>query len=76
MALLLLLTAKKIAVGNSKLMRKIGVACQECHKVGTVVHVAIDGEYSGHILIADVLKPNAKKAIEALHRAVSRIQLC
>lgn len=41
---------KKIAVGNSKLMRKIGVACQECHKVGTVVHVAIDGEYSGHIL--------------------------
>ena len=60
---------KKIAVGNSKLMRKIGVACQECHKVGTVVHVAIDGEYSGHILIADVLKPNAKNAIEALHRA-------
>ena len=60
---------KKIAVGNSKLMWKIGVACQECHKVGTVVHVAIDGEYSGHILIADVLKPNAKKAIEALHRA-------
>ena len=60
---------KKIAVGNSKLMRKIGVACQECHKVGTVVHVAIDGEYSGHILIADVLKPNSKKAIEALHRA-------
>ena len=60
---------KKIAVGNSKLMRKIGVACQECHKVGTVVHVAIDGEYSGHLLIADVLKPNAKKAIEALHRA-------
>ncbi len=60
---------KKIAVGNSKLMRKIGVACQECHKVGTVVHVAIDGEYSGHILIADVLKPNAKKAIETLHRA-------
>lgn len=60
---------KKIAVGNSKLMRKIGVMCQECHKVGTVVHVAIDGEYSGHILIADVLKPNAKKAIEALHRA-------
>ena len=60
---------KKIAVGNSKLMRKIGVACQECHKVGTVVHVAIDAEYSGHILIADVLKPNAKKAIEALHRA-------
>ena len=60
---------KKIAVGNSKLMRKIGVACQECHKVVTVVHVAIDGEYSGHILIADVLKPNAKKAIEALHRA-------
>lgn len=60
---------KKIAVGNSKLMRNIGVTCQECHKVGTVVHVAIDGEYSGHILIADVLKPNAKKAIEALHRA-------
>ena len=60
---------KKIAVGNSKLMRNIGVTCQECHKVGTVVHVAIDGEYSGHILIADVLKPNAKNAIEALHRA-------
>ena len=67
---------KKIAVGNSKLMRKIGVACQECHKVGTVVHVAIDGEYSGHILIADVLKPNAKRQLRRFIVPVSRIQLC
>ncbi|MCI5639457.1 MAG: cadmium-translocating P-type ATPase [Lachnospiraceae bacterium] len=60
---------RTVAVGNAKLMRRIGVEAKECHKVGTVVHVAVDGEYSGHILIADVLKPAAKDAVRALHKA-------
>jgi Cd2+/Zn2+-exporting ATPase len=50
-------------------MNKLGLAYQECHHVGTVVHMAINGEYAGHILISDLLKPNAKEAIEALHKA-------
>ena len=60
---------RTVAVGNAKLMRRIGVEAKECHKVGTIVHVAVDGEYSGHILIADVLKPTAKDAVRALHKA-------
>lgn len=58
---------KKIAAGNSKLMRREGVAHVECHKVGTIVHVAIDGEYQGHILISDVVKDTSAKAIKSLH---------
>ncbi len=60
---------RTVAVGNGKLMRRIGVEAKECHKVGTIVHVAVDGKYSGHILIADVLKPTAKDAVRALHKA-------
>lgn len=60
---------RTVAVGNAKLMRRIGVEAKECHKEGTIVHVAVDGEYSGHILIADVLKPTAKDAVRALHKA-------
>lgn len=60
---------RTIAVGNAKLMRRIGVEAKECHKVGTIVHVAVDGEYSGHILIADVMKPTAKEAVCALHKS-------
>ncbi|MDO4166057.1 MAG: heavy metal translocating P-type ATPase [Eubacteriales bacterium] len=64
----------RVAVGNQKLMRQEGVACQECHEIGTIVHVAIDGKYEGHILIADRLKPHAKDAVAAMHKAgVSRI---
>ncbi len=52
-----------VAVGNAKLMKRIGVEAIECHEVGTVIHVAIDGAYAGHILISDVPKPTSKDAI-------------
>ena len=52
-----------VAVGNVKLMKRIGVEAVECHQVGTVIHVAIDGVYAGHILISDVPKPTSKDAI-------------
>ena len=58
-----------VAAGNPKLMKKLGIEYQECHHVGTVVHLAVDGSYAGHILISDVLKPHAKEAISALRRA-------
>ena len=58
-----------VAVGNSKLMRKLGLACDESHEVGTIVHVAVDGRYVGYILISDKIKPTAKEAIEKLHKA-------
>ncbi len=57
---------KEIAVGNDKLMNQLHIDYHDCHSVGTIVHVAIDGEYVGHILISDTMKPNAKKAIEEL----------
>ncbi len=56
-----------VLVGNEKLMRREGLEPLPCHKAGTVIHVALDGAYAGHILIADRIKPNAKKAISALH---------
>jgi Cd2+/Zn2+-exporting ATPase len=58
-----------VAAGNAKLMKKLGLSYQECHQVGTLVHMAVGGEYAGHILISDLLKPNAKEAIDALHKA-------
>lgn len=58
-----------VAVGNSRLMERLGVAFRECHQVGTIVHVAIDGSYAGHILIADVLKPTAKAAVAELKKS-------
>ena len=58
-----------VAVGNSRLMERLGVAFKECHQVGTIVHVAIDGSYAGHILIADVLKPTAKVAVAELKKS-------
>lgn len=64
---------RRIAVGNGKLMRHEQISAQECHEVGTIVHVAIDGQYEGHILIADRLKEHAKEAVAALRKAgVSR----
>ena len=57
-----------VAVGNVKLMKRIGVEAIECHQVGTVIHVAIDGAYAGHILISDVPKPTSKEAIEKLKK--------
>ena len=56
----------RVAAGNSKLMEKLGVDCMECHSVGTVVHMAVNGKYAGHILISDQIKPHAKEAIAAL----------
>lgn len=58
----------RVAAGNSKLMEKLGVDCMECHSVGTVVHMAVDGKYAGHILISDQIKPHAKEAIVALKK--------
>lgn len=58
-----------VAVGNARLMERMDVPYQDCHQVGTIVHIAIDGAYAGHILISDLLKPNAKEAIGALKRA-------
>lgn len=60
---------RMVAAGNAKLMKKLGIEYRECHHVGTVVHLAVDGNYAGHILISDVLKPHAKEAIMALRRA-------
>ena len=57
---------RTVAAGNAKLMELEGIPYQECHSVGTVVHMAVDGEYVGHILIADLLKPHAEEAIRAL----------
>ena len=58
----------RVAAGNSKLMEKLGVDCMECHSVGTVVHMAVNGQYAGHILISDQIKPHAKEAIAALKK--------
>jgi Cd2+/Zn2+-exporting ATPase len=60
---------KKVAVGNDKLMKQIGVSYKDCHLVGTIIHMAIEGEYAGHIVISDVLKPTAAKAMEELKKA-------
>ena len=58
-----------VAAGNGKLMDELGVKWQECRSVGTIVHMAVDGAYAGHIVISDVVKPDAREAIAALRRA-------
>lgn len=58
-----------VAAGNKKLMDRLGIVCEECSHVGTMVHVAVDGAYAGHALISDKLKPYAKEAIEELKKA-------
>lgn len=58
----------QVAAGNDKLMKRLGVAPVPCHKTGTIVHMAIDGRYAGHIVIADVIKPGAKAALKALKK--------
>ena len=57
-----------VAVGNDKLMEKLGIAWHDCHSVGTIIHLALDGHYAGHIVISDVEKPHARDAIAALKR--------
>ena len=58
-----------VAAGNHKLMEQLGIDFIDCHSVGTIIHMAIDGKYAGHIVISDVVKPNSKQALEQLHRA-------
>lgn len=60
---------KEIAIGNDKLMKHLGISYISCHDVGTIIHMAIDGEYAGHIVISDVIKPRAKDAIRELKKA-------
>ena len=57
-----------VAVGNDKLMEKLGIAWHDCHSVGTIIHLALDGQYAGHIVISDVEKSHARDAIAALKR--------
>ncbi|MCQ2509408.1 MAG: cadmium-translocating P-type ATPase [Lachnospiraceae bacterium] len=58
-----------VAIGNEKMMRRVGVEPQHCHHVGTIIHVAVDGVYGGHIVISDELKPNSKEAMQQLKKA-------
>lgn len=60
---------KQVAAGNEKLMLQLGVEAKSCHKVGTIIHMAIDGKYEGHIVISDMIKKNAKEAIMKLKHA-------
>lgn len=59
----------RVAAGNSRLMKRLGLEYRDCHSVGTIVHVGIDGSYAGHIVISDILKPSAKDAIRELKKA-------
>ncbi len=59
----------QVAAGNKKLMERLHIECGECHQVGTVVHMAVDGQYAGHVLISDLLKPTAKAAVSSLKKA-------
>ena len=58
-----------VAAGNSKLMERLNIPYHDCHSVGTIIHMAVDGQYAGHIVISDVVKPRAKEALAALHKA-------
>ena len=58
-----------VAAGNDKLMEQLGIAYHDCHCVGTIIHMAIDGQYAGHIVISDVVKPHSKEAIAQLKKA-------
>ena len=60
---------REVAAGNSKLMKRLGIAYRGCHKVGTIIHMAVDGTYAGHIVISDVIKPNAEKAVKRLKKS-------
>ena len=57
-----------VAAGNSKLMKRLGIAYCDCHSVGTIIHMAVDGQYAGHIVISDVVKPHSKEAVARLKK--------
>ena len=58
-----------VAAGNSKLMKKLGIEYHDCHSTGTIIHMAVDGRYAGHIVISDIVKPHSKEVLEQLKRA-------
>ena len=58
-----------VAAGNSKLMTRLNIPYHDCHSVGTIIHMAVDGQYAGHIVISDVVKPHAREALAQLHKA-------
>ena len=58
-----------VSAGNSKLMKKLGIDYNDCHSVGTIIHMAVDGKYAGHIVISDVVKPHSKEALASLKKA-------
>ncbi|MBQ3530023.1 MAG: cadmium-translocating P-type ATPase [Oscillospiraceae bacterium] len=66
---LAVIDGKRIAVGNSKLMDSVGAAYQDCHQTGTIIHIAIDGAYAGHIVISDVVKQDAASGVAELKKA-------
>ena len=67
---------KKVQIGNDTYMKQIGAAYQPCHKEGTLIHVVVQGEYMGHIVIADTLKPDAKQTISKLKsRSIQTVML-
>ncbi len=59
----------EVAAGNDKLMMRLNIGYHDCHQAGTIIHMAIDGEYAGHIVISDCVKPHAKEAVQALRHA-------
>ena len=59
----------QVAAGNAKLMERLHIECMPCHKVGTIIHMAVGGKYAGHIVISDIVKPQSREAIAALKRA-------
>ena len=59
----------EVAAGNDKLMKQLGIDYIECHAVGTIIHIAMDGKYAGHIVISDVVKPHSKDAVQQLRKA-------
>lgn len=63
-----LVDGKKVAAGNGKLMQKLGISYKDCHQVGTIIHIAVDGQYEGHIVISDRVKPNSKAALAKLKK--------
>ena len=63
------MNGRTVCVGNPAMMESVGAAWHPCNRCGTIIHVAIDGEYAGHVVIADVVKPNAQEAVAELRRA-------
>ena len=60
---------EEVAAGNDKLMERLGIAYMSCHSVGTIIHMAINKKYAGHIVISDIVKPHSKEAVKALKNA-------